>query len=288
MNSEYKIGIVVVAYHNPAMTIRYITKELVKLTSAYTLVIVNNASTLKDSQNLAQNCEAMLLSDYTEGVIPEASKYLIWTSENLGYAKGNNKGVDFLKRVGSFTHYLFSNDDIEIKSNDVLAYLCKSMSQQKDVGIIGPRIIGLDGREQSPHDTYISPLRQIGWKLFSFLRHRNKNKEQSQKKLLSAHCTYWISGAFMLVDANAFNQVGGFDSRTFLYYEEVILSEKMSKIGQYAFFDPNCIVLHYEGGSTEFTRSKKNRQISKKSSLVYYKNYRQENQFILWLYSIIC
>ena len=50
---------------------------------------------------------------------------------------------------------------------------------------------------------------------------------------------------------------------------------------------PSCSVIHFEGGSSKNTPSKRSLQISKESSLVYYKYYRHVNPFALMLYKLI-
>ena len=50
------VGVVVVSYHNENMTKKYITEELPKLETNYTLVVVNNASTREESCKLANVC----------------------------------------------------------------------------------------------------------------------------------------------------------------------------------------------------------------------------------------
>lgn len=290
MNRKYKVGIVVVSYHNPSMTIRFVKNELTKLKMQYTLVVVNNDSTNEDSLDLAEMCGVSFVDDDINGDVPQNSSYLIWSPENLGYAKGNNKGVAFLNRIGGFTHFLFSNDDIEIKDSGILENLCTAMDSYPKVGIIGPKIVGLDGREQNPHDSYISPYRQIGWKLFRPFRKKRNQSAIAFETIVDSHprTTYWVCGAFMMVRADAFNQVGGFDARTFLYYEEVILAEKFRNIGQDVMYIPSCSVIHFEGGSSKNTPSKRSLQISKDSSLIYYRYYRHVNPLVLMLYKLIC
>lgn len=41
------IGIIVVSYHNPDMTARFVNNELIKLTTPFSLVIVNNDANQK-------------------------------------------------------------------------------------------------------------------------------------------------------------------------------------------------------------------------------------------------
>ena len=61
------IGVVVVSYHNEAMTKKYITEELPKLASTYTVVVVNNASTREESKKMARECGLTFVNDYSGG-----------------------------------------------------------------------------------------------------------------------------------------------------------------------------------------------------------------------------
>ena len=280
------IGIIVVSYHNEAMTQKYVTQELSKLSTPYTVVIVNNDSTEEKSRQLANVCGLEFVMDDSSivGILPNKG-YLIWSPENLGYAKGNNKGVRFLDRIGKFTHYLFSNDDIEIEQSNILEILADRMNQDEKIGAIGPRIVGLEGRDQSPHDTYVSPYRLIGWKLLPFLRKNNKaSREKTPSKPLSRF-TYWVQGSFMLVDALVFKEVGMFDEHTFLYFEESILAEKLISIGKSMYFDSDVKIVHYEGGSTK--RNKMKESIETDSRIYYLKCYKNVPQILLWVLKTI-
>lgn len=276
------IGIVIVSYHNEKMTQKYIMQELPKLSTPHTIVVVNNDSTEDESKRLAKDCNLEYIADDTSfDHIPKRRGYLIWSSDNLGYAKGNNKGVNFLNQLGNFTHYLFSNDDIEIKQSNILNIMLEKMSQETDIGAIGPRVVGLDGHDQSPHDFYVSPYRMIGWKLFPFLRKKNKHNDQTDLTKPMSRFTYWVQGSFMLVNATVFNEVGMFDEKTFLYYEEPILAEKMAQIGKRVYFESNVEIVHYEGGSTK--RNPKKEKIEMESRIYYMSKYKHVNNIVLFL-----
>lgn len=276
-----KIGIVVVSYHNEAMTKKYVTEELPKLASPYTLVVVNNASTKKDSERLAKECGLTFVDDYSGGQVLHDKGYLLWTSENLGYARGNNLGVRFLTRIGSYTYFLFSNDDIEISQDNTLEILVNKMMEDGRIGAIGPRVMGLDGHDQSPHDTYVSPYRMIGWKLFPFLRRKKIANVTVSPTKPSSRFTYWVQGSFMLVDACVFHEIGMFDEHTFLYYEEPIMAEKLAKVGKAMYFDGDVEVVHYEGGSTK--RNRKMENIEMESRIHYLREYKHINRIVLFL-----
>lgn len=256
------------------MTTHYVTKELPKLTTPYTLVVVNVAATREDSQRLADACGLCLVGDGQKIAEESSQGYVIWDEENLGYARGNNKGVRFLNTLGTFTHYLFSNDDIEIRESDILDVLADSMEAHADVACIGPRIIGIDGHDQSPHDRYISPYRLIGWKLFPGLRKKKQPSVLLSNEKPSSRYTYWVCGAFMMVNAESFLKAKMFDEATFLYFEEVILSERFLQIGKRVYFDHSVSVVHYEGGSSN---SSKKVQYERDSRIHYFRVYKKVN-----------
>lgn len=276
------IGIVVVSYHNETMTQKYITQELSSLSTPYTVVVVNNDSTEEDSRRLAKACGLeFVMDDLSVDGLSTRNGYLIWSPDNLGYARGNNKGVRFLEKIGTFSHYLFTNDDIEIKQSNSLETLAQKMSQDNKIGAIGPRVIGLDGKDHSPHDSYVSPYRLIGWKLLSFLRRKKGADENEQNARPKSRFTYWVQGSFLLVDAKVFHEIGMFDEHTFLYFEEPILAERLAKVGKAMYFDSDVEIVHYEGGST--TRNRKREHIEMESKIYYMREYKHVNRFVLFL-----
>lgn len=305
-------GIIIVSYHNEEGTVRYIKEELSKLTDDIRIVVVAVDSDTVHAQAIAERCG---LSFVDNGCIADSNKgWVVYSQENLGYAKGNNFGVQFLQQTGlKFDYYLFSNDDITIVNNHIISQLAQGMQSNGNTGGIGPRVIALDGTDQSPHRKYISPQRLIGWRLLPFLRKkqrknihidrldpianiskRNRKELDSAKILASASPTppdpgecYWVSGAFIMVCSECFNQAGGFDDRTFLYYEEVILAERFKLKGWIFRYEPSVCVIHYEGGSTDI-KSKKRDAIEMQSRLLYYCEYMHVNRLMLWLYKVVC
>ena len=283
---QREIGIIVVSYHNPDMTIRYVTKELPKLATPYTLVVVNVAATQEDSFQLAEACGLCFVDDEGTPTFPDAQRFLIWDKENLGYAKGNNKGAKFLIENFKVDYLLFSNNDIEIIDKDCLSVMIEKMEQNKEIGAIGPRIIGLDGKDQMPHDYPISIYRQIGWMLFPFLRRRKTTENTIEKQdVLKSHFTYWVQGSFLMMRTIDFLNVEMFDSNTFLYAEESIMAERLKKTGKRMYFDSSVKVLHYEGGTIiKENGNSKSRMMAMESNCYYYREYLHYNRLFIALY----
>lgn len=278
-------GIVVVTYKNTLGTISFINNQISKLKDSYKLVIVNNSSSDEDNKFIELNTNAEKV-DSTKEINKRNNIFLIGTVENLGYAKGNNLGVKFLTKHFECEYFLFSNDDIEINDNYCLNKLINTFSINKDIGAVGPRIINLKGRDQSPHHKIITPYRQIGWKLFPFLK--KKKKVLTEQIAPQSGFCYWVSGAFFMMRKSDFLDVKGFDPNTFLYFEEAIMAEKLKKINKRMYFENSVEIIHYEGGSSsKKDPSTKWNKFNLESSCYYYHKYLGYHKFIIWLYKFI-
>lgn len=282
------LGIIVVAYKSSQMTIDYVNREMKNIDVPWVCCIVNNASTDKDTKSIAEGCKAEIV-DLNKAPTNKVngSVFILPSEKNLGFARGNNLGVQFLIRYFKLDYLLFSNNDIEIKSSNCLSTLIGKLESNDRIGAIGPRIIGFDGSVQLPHDGYVSPYRQIGWVLLPFLRRKNRNKEKRFEERVSGF-TYWVQGSFLVMRLKDFLTIGMFDSHTFLYAEEPILAERLKTISKEMFYENSVTVLHYEGGTIV---NKKGNIWSKRkvieSNCYYYRKYLKYNVFIVWLYKLL-
>jgi GT2 family glycosyltransferase len=60
----------------------------------------------------------------------------------------------------------------------------------------------------------------------------------------------WVIGAAMVVRRDAFQQIGGFDERFFLYFEETDLCDRLWTHGWFVLTATNAAVVHLQGQST--------------------------------------
>lgn len=281
------VGIVVVAYKSAQMTIDFVKREHHNIDIPFVMCIVNNEATDEDSQMIADGIGAEIVDNSFRASDCSNIFFVISSKENLGFAKGNNLGTNFLLANFKITHLLFSNNDIEIKSQNCISVLVNKLESDKRIGAIGPRVISLDGTYQWPHDRVISIYRQIGWIVLPFLRRKHK-KEANDNPVPPSDFTYWVQGSFLLMSAEVFKQIGMFDPHTFLYAEEPILAEKLRLIGKHMYYESSVEVLHYEGGTiVKKHGSKKSEQMVMESNCYYYRKYLHNNAFLVWVYKTL-
>lgn len=279
------LGIVTIDYKNPQMTIDFVCRELPKIDVQYICVIVINDCTEEELNLIRKGTGGIVVG---KEVGKKTNIYIIPSPENLGFAKGNNFGVKFLEENFDCDYFLFTNTDIEIKSDVNVSKMIACLEKIKQIGAIGPKVISLDGSVQHPHEKIISPYRQIGWHLLPFFKRKRTvvcNRNFNLDEEPEAKFCYWVQGSFFIIKASVFNRIGYFDPHTFLYAEEQILAEKLKQIGKRMYYYPDVTVLHYEGGTILKENSNyRSLYMAMESNCYYYRKYLHYNPFVVWLY----
>ena len=230
-------GIIIVNYRTDLLTIDYVKNEVSKIKLPHIVVVVNNSAIESSNYLLCNSLHATLVENINVSVCQnESNVYVISSEENLGFAKGNNLGVRFIQNhFPSCSYLLFSNNDIQIVDEDVCERLIEKMSYNKDIGLIGPKVIGLKGELQSP-EPYIHMVDYFCWMylITPFVSKAQKinkfNLDYSSKAKEGYH--YKVMGSFFMICLQDYIACGMMDERTFLYAEEMILSERLNAIGK--------------------------------------------------------
>ena len=99
-------------------------------------------------------------------------------------------------------------------------------------------VLSRDGSIQLPHYKPISPYRQIGWNLLSFLKKKKSTPTSISPLIPQEGFCYWVQGSFFIMRTSDFMEIDMFDPNTFLYGEEPILAEKLKRIHKRMYFYP--------------------------------------------------
>ncbi len=288
-------SVIIINYKMQKLTIDYVNNELSKLYDDLNIIIVNNEATPESNKELQDNLDATIIID-NELRMSSTNRYIIPSQENLGFARGNNLGARFAIDILHSKYLLFSNNDIKIHTPDTFSKLKEKLESNSDIGLIGPKIIGLDGKPQSPAP-YIPFLTKYVLMYIStpFLTKKKKQEifklNYAIKAKEGAH--YKIMGSFMMIRAQDYLNCGMMDPNTFLYSEEVILSERLKRINKIVYYFPAVTVTHAHGITTkQTTRQSFLNNIQLKSDQYYYKTYTNtptwEIKFGSLFYKIIC
>lgn len=281
------ISVIIVNYKNENMTVEFVKNELSKISQPYKVIIVNNGATDASDESLASPLNARIIYDINEAIDENIISFVIHNDENLGFAKANNLGACLAYNKLNSDFLLFSNNDIEFIDNNVVESLIEKIEQMPDVGIIGPKVVGVDGYLQSPEPylsfyqrmilPYIKPL--IIW--------RKDEKKPKYCDIAEEGYHYKLMGSFFLCKAKDYFECGMMDSHTFLYYEENILTERLKSINKLAYYYPKVSVLHAHNQTIgKHTSFKQQRDYMFESGAYFYKTYKNVPSlciFISWL-----
>lgn len=210
--------------------------------------------------------------------------YYCFANDNLGYAKGNNLGAKISRALFRDEYYIFSNNDLALKTKFDGEVFNKLFLSNKDIAVIGPRIVGKDGKEQSPHKRISAVIRLIAY--YWLYRWPFRWKPDYDYNGCSKYC-YRVMGCFMIVKAQCFELVGGFDTKTFLFAEEPILSERLLKKHFKTYFYNEWTIVHEHGASIKkIGYVLKSEQWAFDSNCYYYKQYRNVSNVVLFIAKI--
>ncbi len=201
------------------------------------VVVVDNASTDKTPEYIQQNYPWVTL---------------ICNKWNGGFAYGNNQG--YKQSIGEWS--LFLNPDTQI-INSAIETLVSYLFKNHNVGCVGPKIIKSNGEVECStypfQNILIASLNAIGltkWFPINRINHRWCIKSHPYKNAVVDR----LLGAAIMVKNSAFETVGGFDERFFLYSEEEDLCYRLKQNGWETHYLPQATILHRGGLSSRFNQ----------------------------------
>lgn len=168
---------------------------------------------------------------------------------NPGFGAGHNRQLSALEHQ---QYHLILNPDLEV-APDALKNALEFMELHPDCGLLTPFATWDDGQVQRLCKRYptVFDLLLRGFapafvkKLFQARLARYEMAGQ-----LNNHDVLWdppiVSGCFMLFRTAVLQQLGGFDPRFFLYFEDFDISLRAGKISRIAYV-PQVKVVHHGG-----------------------------------------
>lgn len=131
--------------------------------------------------------------------------------------------------------FCVANPDVRLAS-DPFPELIACMEDSK-VGLVAPRVVSLAGDTEDSARYFPTPIN-----LAAKLLHMEESRFPASGDAPGA--VDWVAGMFMFFRAEAFRDVGGFDEKFFLYYEDVDICARLWKAGWKVMLHPEVSVIH--------------------------------------------
>ena len=176
---------------------------------------------------------------------------IVETGGNYGYGGGVNRGAAAV--AGDPDVLLVCNADLVIEAAAVKTLL-DALDRDPELGIVGPRIDNSDGTLYPSARTFPHLFDAVGHAFFGLIAPNNRFTRRY--RLLdwdhrSARRVDWVSGACFAIRRSVFDQLGGFNESYFMYLEDVDLCKRTLDAGLAVGYDPDALVIHIQGVSTE-------------------------------------
>jgi GT2 family glycosyltransferase len=233
-----KISVVIVSWNAKSFLLQCIESVLRQSPRDHRkqieVIVVDNASSDGSPEAVRDNAPAVKL---------------ICNGGNDGFAKGNNIGIR-----ASIGEYLFLINSDVVVSDGCFDKLVRYMDAHPEIGMLGPKIVGSDGKVQRSTmglpslwntlcralalDSLFPRSRLFGGHLMTFLKHDVTRPVEV------------INGCFWVVRRSAMEQVGLLDERFFMYGEDVDWCKRFNDGGWKVVFFSEVEVLHYGGASS--------------------------------------
>lgn len=257
------IAVVILHYNDFEMTRNYINnlKKINWNGIDHHFIIVDNCSPDQSGKRLKKY------------YLDSEDVIVILSEKNLGFAKGNNLGIQYAKDTFKLDLIIVSNNDIVIEDNDIMIKILK-IYEEEQFDVLGPDVYSTRRKiHQSPLRTHYMEENEIKqfvkkankkvWrlniidklKIYDILRKMKKSIVGKDSKnsvgYQFAQNQVVVSGAFFVLSKGYMNQYpDGLFPKTFMYLEEDILAYRVEIAHLKSVYRPQIKVLHLEGAST--------------------------------------
>ncbi len=205
------------------------------------------------SNRVAVDMEVEVVDNASGDDTAEVSRRHAWVTttaldENLGFAKANNQAMDRARGRA----VLVLNPDTVVPPGALRACL-DELWRDPSVGLLTPRLVDREGRLDRRCHRGFPTL----WSSFCYFTTLDRYlKGPRSRRYTMGHIpedqaadVEAVSGAFMLMPADALRVVGGFDEQFFMYAEDIDLSLRFIEHGYRVRYWPGVDVVHVGAGS---------------------------------------
>lgn len=259
------VSIVIVNYNTKQVTLDCIRSVKEKSQNlSYEIVLVDNASTDGTAEAVASEFGDVLV---------------IRCSENIGFGRANNRGVEQAK--GKYIFFLNSDT---LLVNNAVQLLLDFAEHHPAINVMGGLLYWKDGGENGSCGFFGGYFSRIMWLLGKTVR-SNLVYTSKQKRMFEADGYMYVDyvvGAHMFCQREYFNRFGGFDPEFFMYCEEEDLQKRMTDAGGKIVLTNGPKIIHLINASMQKKTSFFSKRCRLKSMLYYMRKHHSSASFAVF------
>lgn len=162
------------------------------------------------------------------------------SNKNAGFGGGYAIGIRQARGK-----YIVINNPAKILESNAIELMMKRMEQDETIGIIAPKLVHEDGTVRSsarsfPHlsDVILKRALPGSERAKGVRRYLQSDVSPDQERT-----TDWVIGGCMMIRTNVMVQLGGFDKRFFLFFEDIDLCRRVEKMGKSVLYFPQAVAI---------------------------------------------
>jgi GT2 family glycosyltransferase len=220
MKSEVKVFVVVLNFNRGADTLECIRSLRESDYPGLGIILVDNHSENPDWRHIPEDVEQLIV---------------IETGRNLGYAGGNNRGVERALEEGADFILVLNNDTVV--EPDAVSRLVAEALRRPDAAILAPQVCFFDQR-----DRIDSCGTKIDWlRLRPHLGLHGRSRSEAPQEPFSCQI---FPGSAMLLRRDWIDRLGLFDEGLFLIHEDSDLCLRTRTLGGVNLVVPSAVIYH--------------------------------------------
>lgn len=269
-NFVQEIIFLILNYNSYELT-KNCVNSLKEISPYFNILIVDNDST--------DNSYDILNNTYIE----DNNIYLLKSNSNVGYANGNNLGLRYITEKFNMKYVVVMNPDIVVLNIEMIESLYSFLEKYNDYAIVSCQsIFNNSWRGFSDFGWKYPSKKNLFWSgtLVGKIISKKINESYSEIQFIEnskVATVDVVSGCFFMARLEDLERVDFFDSRTFLYYEENILSRRLFSINKKEAIMINQFFYHNHQFKDNYLIDYKKRLFDRKcfhdSKMVYINNY---------------
>lgn len=258
LNNKPIVSVITINYNQSDVTIELLKSMQNMSYPSVEIIVVDNASPTDNPDKIKE-------------AFPEI--HLIKSTENLGFAGGNNLGIK--KAKGKFLFFI--NNDTIVPEN-IIEPLVERLESDPEIGMVSPKIKFHWNPDLIQYAGY-TKMNPYTIRNHSIGYHQPDGPEYDQPQETES-----IHGAAMMVTREAIEKGGLMPEVYFLYYEEQDWAQMIKWAGYKIFYEPKSYILHKESVSTGKNSPFKTYYIARNRLVYTRRNYSGLNLLISVLY----
>lgn len=229
-----QISVIIINYNTDALTLQAVASvfRYVKGFSFEIIVVDNNSKETRVGNDLASY----------------PNTYFYQLDTNIGFGKANNFG--YSKSKGNYI-FLFNSDSYLMNENAIPTFI-DYLENHENVGCVGGNLVAANGEPNISYGNFLSVekmLHDYGIKKVTKDHYVSTLATSKVCDFEEPTAVDYLTGAAIMIKRDLIEKLGLFDTRYFMYFEDMDLCYRYKKKGYISVVLPSVKIVHIGGQS---------------------------------------